>query len=272
MKAPALLLAAWAALPLPWQPHLPSWVERWLYNPRERTGETIAAYRRGKAERAATTADTALRLAGDDPLVRFDAGTVHLAAGHRRRATALLEEAAKKAGPDLAAAASYNLGNSRLAGGDAAGAVDAYKQALRVAPGYADAKFNLELALREREKERARMRSPWEGSRGDRQGEQGESNRSGADQPADGKPGRSNANDPGKSRQSGQEPARGEAGEARNPGAPQPGTLPQFRNQPEMGAREAAALLESVENLERQQLLKQAARRAKQRAARGKDW
>jgi hypothetical protein len=39
-----------------------------------------------------------------------------------------------------------------------------------------------------------------------------------------------------------------------------------------MSAQEAAALLQSVENLERQQRRKQAAQRARQSAAKGKDW
>jgi hypothetical protein len=39
-----------------------------------------------------------------------------------------------------------------------------------------------------------------------------------------------------------------------------------------MSAQEAAALLEAVENLERQQRRKQAAERAQERAAHGKDW
>jgi hypothetical protein len=39
-----------------------------------------------------------------------------------------------------------------------------------------------------------------------------------------------------------------------------------------MSAREAASVLSAVENLERQQRRDQAARRARQRAAEGKDW
>ena len=48
--------------------------------------------------------------------------------------------------------------------------------------------------------------------------------------------------------------------------------LPQFRNQPEMSAQEASSVLAAVENLERQQRREQAARRARQNAAKGKDW
>jgi tetratricopeptide (TPR) repeat protein len=264
---PPLLLAAWAGLPslsslssLPWAPHLPEWAERWMYNPRERTARAIEALGKGDPKAAAGPADTALRLAPRDPLARYNAGTVHLRAGDRRAAVTLLEKAAKDAGRSLAPAAYYNLGNARLAAGDAAGAVEAYKQALRRSPHDADAKVNLEIALREREQERMRSKAPREGSRGDREGEKGSSDRGGADDPAD-RNDPAKANDPGQSGQKNQDQPQPSAGQS-----------PRFRDQPEMSAREAASLLQSVESLERQQRRQQAAQRSRQRAAKGKDW
>ncbi|HYG65630.1 MAG TPA: tetratricopeptide repeat protein, partial [Thermoanaerobaculia bacterium] len=141
MRAVAFLLAgAVAALPslpdIPWPSlHLPAAVERWLYNPRERTAEAIEAAAQGEADRAADLADTALRIDEKDPAVRYNAGTAQLSAGHERKAVPLLEQAALEAGPALSPAAHYNLGNAKLAAGDAAGAVEAYKAALRAEPG-----------------------------------------------------------------------------------------------------------------------------------------
>jgi tetratricopeptide (TPR) repeat protein len=272
---PALLVAGSAALPLPvswFHPHLPVWVERWLYNPRERTEEAIAATRRGDAGAAAERADTALRLAGGDPRVRYNAGTARLAAG-RSDAAAPLAEAAKDAPPDLAADASYNLGNARLAAGDAAGAVEAYKQALRRAPGALDAKFNLELALQRRERDRLRTRSPREGPKGDRRGGRDSAAGTGADNPADRRrqPGPS---DPGPSPQPGQDPSRGQ--QQNRPAQPSPQAqgqpLPGYRDQPELSAREAASVIQAIENLERQQRREAAAKLARLHAAQGKDW
>jgi len=295
MSAPsslaALLLAGWtglgfaaAGLPslpsLPWAPHLPAWAERWLWNPRERTGRALTAYDKGDARRAQAPADTALRLAPGDPLTAYNDGTVHLGAGDRRRAAALLERAAEGArnarSSDLLGAASYNLGNARLADGDAAGAVEAYRQALRSRPDDADAKFNLELALRRREQESKRMGAPRQGQRGDRSDRGGgreESERSGSDRPGDRQQGRGAADPrPGQQRQQ-DEGAQGRPGE-RPPANPRPGQgpLPQFHDQPDMSAAEAAALLQSVENLERQQRRAEALRRAQRRTAKGKDW
>jgi hypothetical protein len=272
---PALLIAGSVALPLPvsWlHPHLPAWVERWLYNPRERTQAAIDASRRGDAAAAADRADTALRLAGGDPRVRYNAGTARLGAG-RSDAAPPLEQAAKDAPPELAADASYNLGNARLAAGDAAGAVEAYKQALRRAPGAFDAKHNLELALQRRERDRLRARSPREGPKGDRRGGRDSSAGTGSDDPADRRrqPGPSDA---GPSPQQGQEQSQGQRrnrpAQPSNQAQGQP--LPGYRDQPDMSAREAASVIQAIENLERQQRREAAARLARLRAAKGKDW
>jgi len=282
---PALLLAGSAALPavsalpalpslssLPWTPHLPAWAERWLYNPRERTSHAIAAIGEGDAKEARSAADTALRLAPQDPLARYNDGTAHLLAGDRRGAVPFLERAAQelsRSDPAFAPTAWYNLGNARLAAGDAAGAVEAYKQTLRRAPQDAGAKHNLEIALREREQEKMRAKSPREGDRGDRQGDKGSSDKSGANDPADQKNRSGNA-DPGEGQKKPQD--QPQAGEQPQKAGPDGRPLPRFRDQPEMNAQEAAALLQSVEGLERNQRRRQAAQRSKQRAAKGKDW
>lgn len=276
----ALLLVTWTALPLPWDFHPPQWVERMLYNARERDAVALERYRQGDRKGAVKPADTALRLEPQDPLVGFNAGTAHLAAGDAQGAVKLLEQAtaqlskSKKAPPPaLPGKAWYNLGNAKLAARDAAGAVEAFKQALRAAPADADAKFNLELALREREKERLRTKSPQEGSRGDRGGGQEDSQAEGNDQPGE-KQKPSPAQDPqaGAKNQPQEAPSQAQTGEQGQP-SPQEGDRPfRFQDQPEMTAAEAAALLQSVENLEREQRRAEAARRSRERAADGKDW
>lgn len=273
--APLLLLVGWAALPLPsWlpQPHLPAWAERWLYNPRERTERSIGSWEAGKPEEAVGPAETALRLAPEDPRVQYNAGTANLAAGRERKAAKLLEEAAREAGPELATAAHYNLGNARLATQDASGAVEAYKRALRLDPGNADAKWNLELALKEQEKQKMGGQSKRQGNRGNNPQKQDESSGSrGQGRPDDQKP-NPGAQDPGQQQPQGQQPGEGRPEDSQNPSERQDGRLPGYRNQPEMSAREAASVLSGVENLERQQRRNEAAKRARQRAAQGKDW
>jgi len=277
---PALLLLGAAALPdfrLPdfLRPQLPVAVQRWLYNPRERTERAIGAWEAGDAAAASRHAETALRLAPGDPRVELNAGTAALAAGKGGRAVELLEKAAEKVPPELGPAARYNLGNAHFARRDYAAAVESYTQALRLASGHQDAKHNLELALRGREKQRQLAGAPREGSRGGRRGERQSSGRAGPESPADRQRRQSEANDPGRNR-----PPQGQQGEQARAGDPRGGSagragrrpLPQFNEQPDMTAREAAALLSAVENLERQQRREAAAKQAKRKALKGKDW
>jgi tetratricopeptide (TPR) repeat protein len=53
------------------------------------------------------------------------------------------------ASPGTRAQASYNLGNARLKQGNAEGAIAAYRDALRLDPSNADARYNLSYALRQ---------------------------------------------------------------------------------------------------------------------------
>jgi Ca-activated chloride channel family protein len=265
-----------------WPPHLPAWAERWLWNPRERTAAAIEATRRGDPKGAVAPADTAGRLAPDSPEALFNAGSAHLAAGDAAGAAPLLDRAARAAGPHLAGPASYNLGNARFDSRDFAGAVEAYKQALRAAPRDAAAKFNLELALRALQRQSqgsSRGAGPRGGGQRPRQGDARQSpgqTGGGAqgEMPQQGQPAQSGQ---------GQRPAERQGQSGSPQGAPrstggqpqmQPGQqlLPGYRDQPEMSAAEAAAVLESVENLERQQRRQAAGRQIRQRAANGEDW
>lgn len=257
-----LLVLTGVSLGLPFDLHWPTWVERWLYNPRERTAKSLAAYQEGDFEGAVPFAATAQRLAPEDPLALYNAGTAHLAAGSKK-GLKLLEEAAASAPSRLAPDAHYNLGNARLQARDPAGAVAAYKTCLKAQPDHADAKFNLELALRELERERLEVLPPRESPQGDRQGEEEQSQNVGGDEPSSSPPGTEEpapAHDPGE--EGDRRETRPEAGETPVP----------FQEQPELTAEQAAALLEAVENLERQQRRAEAARRTRQRAGEGKDW
>ena len=255
---PALTLLA--ALPS-WL-HLPEWAERWLYNPRERTTSAMSQVEQGKASDAVRPLETAARLATDDPTVQYNAGAGHLLADQGKDAVPFLEKAVEHAPPSLKPRAQYNLGNAKLAAGDASGAVAAYKDALRLVPENEDAKFNLELALRQLEKER-QAKKPQETPQGQKAGEQERSQGSGAQDPAQDDKEKSKAEDPGKNEY--QPPQEGGL-------QPKSEGLGGFKEQPDMTAQQAAALLESVENLERQQRKAEIAQRARKTPKGVKDW
>jgi tetratricopeptide (TPR) repeat protein len=270
--AAALLLAG--ALPaLPSWLHLPTRFERWLYNPRERTGVALRELAARRPAAALRPLETAARLAPDEPLAQLNAGAGALAAGQARRAVDYLEKAAAAAPPDLMPAAQYDLGTAHLAAGDGEQALQALKQALRLDPGNGDAKHNLELALRQLAARRPQLRAPQEAPGGRRPGESESSPSAGAQEPA-----------PPEAEPQPQPPPQpqdpGAAGEQRVEGRPEAraggevagSPLPEFRQQPEMSAEQAAALLEAVENLERQQRRAQAAARARRTRAGERDW
>ena len=291
MKWAALALSATLALAepfsLPFGLHLPLWAERILWNPRERTdralaqlqpgakegkGEADEKARKAAASKALPAAETALRLAPDDPTVQYDTGTVQLLAGKNREALAALDRAARAAPAPLAADAQFNLGTAKLTAGDAAGAVEALEQALRLAPTHAAAKHNLELALIEREKERLRTKDPKDGPRGDRRGDRESGPKQGGDEPPQGSPNdKPQTQGPPPREQTGPDGTPRPGPQPKKPGAGND-ALDRFREQPDMNAREAAAILRSVERLEREQRRAEAEKRARAGAAQDSDW
>lgn len=246
----------------PWMRRL----ERLLRNPHERTRRAVDAYRAGRLEEAVALGRAARELAPDEPLTGFNSGTVEVAAGLHETAIASFEETVERlrlpeAGeglhrlpesrfrqPRLAASSLYNLGNAHLAQGDPESAIRAYEDALRLAPGHEDAKHNLELALRELQRRNPPPPQPQE------QSEEAE----------------------GGSDRSTPELEGPEEGQDETPSAAQPEPedtqLQDFEDQPDMTAEEAAAILQAVENLERQQRREEAAERAGSSTPGEKDW
>lgn len=270
-----------------------------LHNPREQTGDAVDAYREQRFEDSLPPARRARELAPQEPLTGYNRGTLELAAGRTEDAIVTFEETlqalrvpepGRESGesgpqelfetppapgtvpdgpprrspesrfrrPELAASTLYNLGNARLSQGDPAAAVEAYEETLRLAPDHEDAKFNLELALRELEKQKPPPQPQQQPQDGEGEG----------DPPPEPKPGSEEGEDEEQTGEQGQDPDQ-------NPSEPQPQDtrLQEFEDQPDMTAEEAAAILEAVESLERQQRREEAAERARNASARGeKDW
>lgn len=312
-------LALVLALPWPLNTLVPDWVDRVRYNSRERTATAIEAAAEGDADAALKAAETAYEIAprtfqppddglsdaesggagdeGDsenrsaakkrvDPRVAFNTGTAHLDAGKEKRAVELLRQAAAdldasgEAG--LAPTAHYNLGNAQLSAGDTAGAVASYKESLRRDPDDADAKHNLEVALRRLKEERKmQTQEPQETPGGDEQGEdeQGDQGGGNADTEDD-EESQSQPRDPGEGEDEDEQPGQNpppqpppepEDGEGEEP-QPRSDALRDFEDQPDMTAEQARALLESVENLERRQRQEEAAELQRRQAEGRKDW
>jgi Ca-activated chloride channel family protein len=236
-------------------------LETLRYNPRERTLSALSALEQGDVGTALELLEAASRLDQDDPLTAFNSGTAKLIAGREEAATRL-EEAAAVAPDHLQPAVQYNLGNARLAEQDPAKAIDAYKQALRLDPGHMEAKFNLEVAQRLLEQQRQQKQEQQEQQQQsqDSSGEQNEP-RQQEDQQQDQDAEQEPEQEPGEQQGSDSEQEQ-----------QQDHPLPDFEDQEDMTADQAAAILEAVENLEREQRRRQAEERARRRAKSGKDW
>jgi tetratricopeptide (TPR) repeat protein len=265
-----VLLPGWADVAGWLDLHPPAWVERILWNAGDRTEEGLAQLEEGETLAAVEQLERAHRIAPDDPRVAYNAGTARLLAG-RSDAVELLAATAETAPPDLAPDAFYNLGNAHLEDDHPGRAVAAYEEALRRRPDFEDAKFNLEVALARAADDRMRFGPPEDSPEGNRDGDQDESDRSSDDgqrPPDEERDDEDSSNtDPSGDRQDEQTDSRGGGAGQR----PEP-LLPDFEEQADMTAEQAAALLQAVENLERRERQARAAEAAARTERAEKDW
>lgn len=119
-------------------------------------------YREGRYAEAVEAYRAALEDGNDTPALHYNLGTALLNLDRYDEADPHLRAALEGIEPDVRTRAHYNLGNRFLQAARQTpdvearrrlleGAVEAYKRALRLKPNDRDAKWNLELALQERE-------------------------------------------------------------------------------------------------------------------------
>lgn len=119
-------------------------------------------YREGKYEEAAAAYQRVVASGDASPQVYYNLGTALLALGRYDEADTHFQRALEGVDPELRERAFYNLGNRFLQDARARAdlreqgtlldaAIEAYKRTLRIDPADVDAKWNLEMALRERE-------------------------------------------------------------------------------------------------------------------------
>lgn len=205
-------------------------------------------FRAGNYAEAVAEYRDALRDGDDSPTLRYNLGTALLHLGRYDEAQEHLEAALDAVDPELRQWAYYNLGqrflehartgtDPRAAMGLYDAAVEAYRQALRLRPDDGDAKWNYELALRERQDQMQQQ-----GGGGD-QGEQQE-------QPQQGDPGQGGGSE---------QPPSGD----RQP-------QPQAGRQP-LTPEQAERILSGVEQDERE-LFRDKLRRGRPTARPARDW
>jgi Ca-activated chloride channel homolog len=183
--------------------------------------------------------------APDSPFLYYDVGNVLYRQGDYEGAAEAYERVLLEGPPDVAPLAAFNLGNARFKQQKFQDAVTAYRRTLEAAPDDADAKRNLELALRElREQQQEQKQQKQDQDKKDQQNPQ---------------------QDPGQGQQQEKPPEQQQGGgdEQRRPEQAQESMTPE----------QARRMLDSLAEQERRQLEQQAAAKgAAKQAPREKDW
>jgi Ca-activated chloride channel family protein len=158
LLAPALAAPAWSQAPAPASPppgpsagespRRGTVLDELLLRPRRATEEGRAEYTRGNHPQALSAFERAAAARPQDPATRFNVADGLYKNGKYDEAAALYRALGADPTSPVAAASRYNLGNSLYQKQDYRGAIQAYRDALRVAPGDEDTRRNLELALR----------------------------------------------------------------------------------------------------------------------------
>lgn len=115
----------------------------------------IQAYRTDEPDKAIKAFRGARKIAGDNPILLFNEGTALLSKGRLQEAEKFIRSALKGFSANQIreqAAAHYNLGNLYFAQKKWDEAAKAYIATLKRTPNDWDAKFNLELVLRQQQK------------------------------------------------------------------------------------------------------------------------
>jgi Ca-activated chloride channel family protein len=166
--AAALLLLlgpAWAAAAPadPTPARSSSLLDELLVRPRRLTARGQADYERGNHPQALSAFEGAAGMRPQDPRTRFNLADGLYRNGKFEEAEALFRALGEDAPSTLAPAARFNLGNARFQRQDYRGAIQAYRDALRLAPDDAEAKRNLELSLRALKKQQEQKPPPERG-------------------------------------------------------------------------------------------------------------
>jgi tetratricopeptide (TPR) repeat protein len=119
-----------------------------LLRPTRRTEEGRKAFAAGDHPRALSAFEGAARARPQDPGGRFNLADALYKNGKFDEAAALYRALGEDPRAPLAGPARFNLGNTLFQKQDYRGAIQAYREALRVSPDDLDTRRNLELALR----------------------------------------------------------------------------------------------------------------------------
>jgi len=225
-------------------------IDELLLRPVRLTDSGRKEYRSGNHPQALREFERAARARPQDPRARFNVADGLYKNGKFDEAGTLFRSLGENAASPLAAASRYNLGNALFQRQDYRNAVQAYREALRLAPDDLDTRRNLELALRALEAQQEQQKKNQQNQ------QQQDQNQPNQDQQ---NPPQQQQQNPGDPQQQGQ------------PRTPEQREDQRFREETGMPKQRAMQLLDALqqnEKAEQRKLLQ--AQRAMKRGA--KDW
>jgi Ca-activated chloride channel family protein len=248
-----------------------------LLRPRRFTKKGRREYESGNHPEALEAFEGAARARPEDPAVRFNVADGLYKNGRYDEAATLFRSLGHDAAAPFAPAARFNLGNSLYQKQDYKGAIQAYRDALRVSPNHEDTRRNLELALRQLKEQEEQQKRQQEQDQKDQQDGQDQQNQD--QQKQDGQDQDQEKQDqekkqqqqPGEEKDQQGQQQQQQQGQPRRPQTPEEKEDQRFREQTGMPKERAMQLLDALqenEKAEQKRLL--AEQRAKKKT--GKDW
>jgi tetratricopeptide (TPR) repeat protein len=223
-----------------------------LLRPKRRTDAGRRAFEQGDHPKSLQDFESATTTRPQDPAARFNLADGLYKNGRFDEAAPIFRDLGRDASSPLAGPARFNLGNTLFQKQDYPGAIEAYRDALRAAPADADARRNLELALRAlKEQEQQKKPSPDPNQKGDQK-----------DKDSPGQKGKDQQNQDQKPAGKGQGQERPQTKEERE--------RQRFEQEAGMPKERAEQLLEALQRNEQAEQRKALAARRKPR--KGKDW
>ena len=267
-QAPAAAPAGPPAAPAAAEPsrRAGSVLDEVLLRPRRATEEGRGEYARGNHPQALSAFERAAAARPQDPAVRFNVADGLYKNGKYDEAAALFRALGADPASPVAGASRYNLGNSLFQKKDYRGAIQAYRDALRVAPGDEDTRRNLEMALRALQEQEEQKKKQEQDQKDQEQKKDQKKDQKGQDeQPQDQK------GQPDQKGRDQQPPAPQDAQNQQRPQTQQERADQRFQEEAGMPRERAMQLLDALQQNEKEEQKKLLARKRAQKK-KGKDW
>jgi Ca-activated chloride channel family protein len=242
-----------------------------LLRPRRATQQGRDEYARGSHPQALSAFERAAAARPQDPAVRFNVADGLYKNGKYDEAAAVYRALGADPASPVAGASRHNLGNSLYQKQDYRGAIQAYRDALRVAPGAEDTRRNLELALRARkEQEEQQKRQKEQDEKDQQEKDQQEKDQQEKDQQKKDQQGDQQQDQQQQKDQKGQQDQKQPQSPPR-PQTPQEKADQRFKQEAGMPQERAMQLLDALQQNEKAEQKKLLALKRGQKK-KGKDW